>query len=156
MFRQIERDIRKISYRRIKRIFIFLILLFLLLLAGLPGVLRLIYRADAQVALGHAKSVRMAIQVTGTEQYGKGEKFCDASCKGGIPESLYDKILSLSDAPGDFWVVQVSDDGYKVKQFVYREGDYTVWYQADPSSYQVCREEKMIDTTKVQDKTGDR
>lgn len=33
-----------------------------------PGVLRLVYRADAQVALGHAKSVRMAIQVTGTEQ----------------------------------------------------------------------------------------
>lgn len=146
----------KIKYRWIKKAFLYVTLLLLLLLAGTPGVLRLIHRADAQVALGHAKSVRMAIQVTGTEQYGKGEKFCDASQKGGIPESLYNKILSLSDAPGEFWVIQVSNDGYEIQQFIYREGDYTVWYQANPRSYQVYREEQLIDATKVQDKTGDR
>lgn len=85
-----------------------------------------------QVALGHAKSVRMAIQITGTEQYSKGKGFCDATQEGGVPEALYQKILNLSDAPGEFWVLQVGNDGYKVKQFVYREGNYTVWYQATP------------------------
>lgn len=156
MFKLEKSSTRKITYRWIKKSLIFLTLLLLTLLAGAPGVLRLVYRADAQVALGHAKSVRMAIQVTGTEQYGKGESFCDATQEGGVPEALYQKILTLSDAPGEFWVLQVSDDGYKVKQFVYREGDYTVWYQADPGAYQVYHGEQMISTKKVQDKTGDR
>ena len=51
-----------------------------------------------QVALGHAKSVRMAIQITGTEQYSKGKGFCDATREGGVSEALYQKILNLSDA----------------------------------------------------------
>lgn len=123
---------RKISYRRIKKSLTILPILLLTLFAGAPGVLRLVYRADAQVALGHAKSVRMAIQITGTEQYSKGKDFCDATQEGGVPEALYQKILNLSDAPGEFWVLQVGNDGYKVKQFVYREGNYTVWYQAPP------------------------
>ena len=131
---------RKISYRRIKKFLTILPILLLTLFAGAPGVLRLVYRADAQVALGHAKSVRMAIQITGTEQYSKGKGFCDATQEGGVTEALfYQKILNLSDAPGEFWVLQVGNDGYKVKQFVYREGNYTVWYQA-PRSYQVYRE----------------
>lgn len=156
MIQQKKDIIKKHTYRWIKKSLIFLTILLLTLFAGAPGVLRLVYRADAQVALGHAKSVRMAIQITGTEQYGKGESFCDVTKEGGVPETLYQKILRLSDAPGEFWVLQVSDDGYKVKQFVYREGDYTVWYQADPSSYQVYRGDAMISTKKIQDETGDK
>jgi hypothetical protein len=57
----------------------------------------------------------MAIQITGTEQYSKGKSFCDATQEGGVPEALYQKILNLSDAPGEFWVLQVGNDGYKVK-----------------------------------------
>lgn len=123
---------RKISHRWIRKFLTILTILLLTLFAGAPGVLQLIYRADAQVALGHAKSVRMAIQITGTEQYSKWKDFCDATQEGGVPEALYQKILNLSDAPGEFWVLQVGNDGYKVKQFVYREGNYTVWYQAPP------------------------
>ena len=156
MFQRYHKKLNITTYRWIKNFFTIFTLLLLTLFAGAPGVLRLVYRADAQVALGHAKSVRMAIQITGTEQYGKGESFCDVTKEGGVPETLYQKILRLSDVPGDFWVLQVSDDGYKVKQFVYREGDYTVWYQADPSSYQVYRGDAMISTKKIQDETGDK
>ena len=125
-------NFKKNIYRWIKKFLPIFTILLLTLFAGAPGVLRLVYRADAQVALGHAKSVRMAIQVTGAEQYSKGKGFCDATQEGGVPEALYQKILNLSDAPGEFWVLQVGNDGYKVKQFVYREGNYTVWYQATP------------------------
>lgn len=79
----------------------------------------------------------MAIQITGTEQYSKGKDFCDATQEGGVPEALYQKILNLSDAPGEFWVLQVGNDGYKVKQFVYRE-------------------DEMISTEKIQDETGEK
>lgn len=133
----ISKKMTKISYRWIKKFLTFFIILLLTLFAGAPGVLRLVYRADAQVALGHAKSVRMAIRITGTEQYSKGKGFCDATREGGVSEALYQEILNLSDAPGEFWVLQVGNDGYKVKQFVYR-GD------------------EMISTEKIQEETGEK
>lgn len=87
MFRRYQKKMTKISYRWIKKSLTFLTILLLTLFARAPGVLRLVYRADAQVALGHAKSVRMAIQITGTEQYSKGKGFCDATQEGGVPGS---------------------------------------------------------------------
>lgn len=101
--RKIMKDANKITYLWIKKSLIFLTILLLTLFAGAPGVLRLVYRADAQVALGHAKSVRMAIQVTGTEQYSKGKSFCDATQEGGVPEALYQKILGIPGRDNDLY-----------------------------------------------------
>lgn len=53
------------------------------------------------------------------------------------------KCLILSKAPGDFWVLQMAEDGYTVEKFVYREGDYTVWYTLEPKSYTVYYEDYM-------------
>lgn len=85
---------RKISYLRIKKSLTILTILLLTLFAGAPGVLRLVYRADAQVALGHAKSVRMAIQITGTEQYSKGKGFCDATQEGAFRKLFIRRFLT--------------------------------------------------------------
>lgn len=124
-----------------------LLVILLVIVLIIPGVLRIMYRADSQVALGNAKSVRMAFQVIGTELYGRNETFRDVSEKGGIREDLYEEILLLSKAPGDFWVLQTDETGCQIRQFVYVEGEYTVWYQAEASStYTVYHEETMIDT----------
>lgn len=136
----------KILYNRIKRGLTLLMFLMLLIILSIPGVLRLLYRADSQVALGHAKSVRTAIQVTGMEWYGGDKTFCDASSKGGVAEGLYEEILMLSKAPGDFQVVETDESGYQVQQFIYREGEFTVWFQAEPRSYKVYHDSLMIDT----------
>ena len=53
------------------------------------------------------------------------------------------EVLMLSKAPGDFWVLQMSDDGYTVDKFLYCEGEYTVWYTRSPESYTVYRREQM-------------
>ena len=98
MIQQKKDNIKKHIYCWIRKSLTILTILLLTLFAGAPGVLRLVYRADAQVALGHAKSVRMAIQVTGTEQYSKGKGFCDATQEGGVSEALYQKILNVSEA----------------------------------------------------------
>lgn len=134
------------KYRRIRMTLIILSTILLCIVLLIPGVLRLIYRADSQVALGHAKSVRMAFQVTGTELYGRNGTLCDASQEGGVAEGLYEEILQLSNAPGDFWVLQTDESKVNVTQFVYTEGEYTVWYQADPQKYTVYHENTMIDT----------
>ena len=87
--------------------------------------------------------MRLALQVTGQECYGKGGTFFDASREGGVAESIRTEVLNLSKTPGDFWVLQMAEDGYTVKKFVYREGDYTVWYTLEPKSYTVYYEDYM-------------
>ena len=64
-----------IQYRILRMVLLVLVVI-------LPGVLRILYRADAQVALGHAKSVRLVLQMTGKESYGGSRSFCDASREG--------------------------------------------------------------------------
>ena len=59
----------KTKYRWIRSALNVLLILLLTIVLIIPGVLRLIYRADSQVALGNAKSVRVAFQVIGTKAY---------------------------------------------------------------------------------------
>ncbi len=138
---------KKTEYNWIRLAVYLLIIILLAIVLVVPGVLRLIYRADSQVAMGNARSVRMASQVIATQQYGRNEAFCDVTWEGGIADGLYEEILELSEVPGDFWILQVEEDGYTVRQFVYREGAYTVWYDADADSkYTVYHNETMINT----------
>ena len=132
-----------IKYRVLRMVLLILVVILLGIVTVIPGVLRILYRADAQVALGHAKSVRLALQMTGTESCGGNRTFCDASHEGGVAESIRTEVLNLSKAPGDFWVLQMAEDGYTVEKFVYREGDYTVWYTLEPKSYTVYYEDYM-------------
>ena len=125
-----------------------LVILLLVIVLVIPGALRLLYRADAQVALGHAKSVRLALQMIGKESYGKNGTFCDASHEGGVTDDIWKDVMNLSKAPGDFWVLQTAGDGYTVKQFVYKEDEFTVWFQDDPKSYTVYHDDLMIDSGK--------
>lgn len=139
----------KTTYDWIRRGLLYLAVLLLAAAAVTPGGLRLFCRADAQVALGHAKSVRMAIQVAATECYGQNRIFCDVSSRGGVTATVYEEVMDLSAAPGSFQVLRIGADGYSLKEFVYREGNFTVWYEADPSSYRVCHEEWMTGTGSV-------
>ena len=44
-----------------------LVIVLLAIVAVIPGVLHIMYRADAQVALGNARLVRTALDMTGLE-----------------------------------------------------------------------------------------
>ena len=122
------------------------ILILLAVTAVIPGALRLMYRADAQVALGHAKSVRMAFRVLAAEQYGSDSEMFDIYEKGGVSAGLYDEIIRLSGVDGDFQVLQADKtDGYSVKRFIYEEGEFTVYYDNDTSSYTVYRKQTLIE-----------
>ena len=107
---QQESKVTQIKYRWIKSLLTILIIILLAIVTVIPGALRLLHRADAQVALGHAKSVRLALQVTGQECYGRSGTFFDASQEGGVTESIRTEVLNLSKAPGDFWVLQMAED----------------------------------------------
>ncbi len=118
---QYESKVTPIKYRWIKSVLTILIIILLAIVTVIPG----------------------ALQVTGQECYGRSGTFFDASQEGGVAESIRTEVLNLSKAPGDFWVLQMAEDGYTVEKFVYREGDYTVWYTLEPKSYTVYYQDYM-------------
>ena len=115
---QQELNMTQIKYRWIKSLLTILIIILLAIVTVIPGALRLLHRADAQVALGHAKSVRLALQVTGQECYSRSGTFFDASQEGGVAESIRTEVLNLSKAPGDFWVLQMAEDVKNGRNFI--------------------------------------
>ena len=135
-----------IKYRVLRMVLLILVVILLGIVTVIPGVLRILYRADAQVALGNARLVRTALDMTGLEAYADNRPLSNPASKSGITEKAYRNVLMTSKIPGDFWVTQVDESGYEVLRFVYREGDYIVICQADPVSYEVLRAETYIDT----------
>lgn len=128
--------------------FLTILAIFLLaVVAVIPVVLRVMYRADAQVALGNAKLVRTALQAAATEAYGTDAPFGDMTSPQGVKEAVYRDILMTTRAPGDFRVLQTEEDGYEVVSFLYWEGEFAVYYSAEPESgYEVYRCENFVDT----------
>lgn len=116
------------------------------IVAVLPGILLMMRRADAQVALGNAKSLRLALQVAGTEAYGARQPFFDASQESGLVKDAWTKVLTDSKVPGDFWVLQTDKSGYEIRRFLYQEGDFFVMYQKDPLIYEVYYQKSYIKT----------
>ncbi len=131
-----------------------LVIVLLSVTAVIPGVLHVLYRADAQVALGNARLVRTALETTALEAYGDDRPLSDPASGSGITEEAYRNVLLLSKAPGDFWVTQVDESGYHVLGFFYREGDYFVICRADPVSYEVLRAETYAGGEGVSAGTG--
>lgn len=122
------------------------IIILMVLTAVVPGALRLLYRADSQVALGNAKLLKTTLMAVSKEAYGADRKFGDLTGEGGLSEKLYREVLVLSKVPGDFQVLQTDESGYEVQSFLYKEGDIAVYYRSDPGDYEVYHLETYIDT----------
>ena len=125
-----------------------IVLILAIVTASIPGILAIMRRADAQVALGNAKSLRLALQVASMEAYAAGHPFGDATQMGGITEESWRKVIMDSRIPGDFWVLQTDESGYDVLRFLYQEGDFTVSYSKEPLVYEVCYRQTFIKTEK--------
>lgn len=122
------------------------ILVLAVFVAAMPGTLLLMRRADAQVALGNAKSLRMALDSASMETYASGQPFRDTSSNGGVSEEVWREVILGSKVPGDFWLLQTDKSGYEVQRFLYREGDFTVEYCKEPLTYEVSYQKNYIQT----------
>ena len=133
-----------------KKLPIYLLTILVIVVAGvvaaIPGALLLMRRADAQVALGNAKSLRIALQVAARESYALDTPFCDFSGRAGVTEEVWQRVITDSKVPGDFWVLQMEEGGFEVQRFLYQEGDFTVIYCKDPLSYHVYYQQAYIET----------
>ncbi len=139
--------IKKSKSNRITRFLTATVLILAVLVAAVPGILAVMRRADAQVALGNAKSLRVALQVASTEAYGAGRPFGDVTARGGVAGEVWQAVLMDSKVPGDFWVLQTDESGYDVVRFVYQERDFTVSYCKEPLAYEVYYRQAYIQTS---------
>lgn len=136
----------KTKYNRAVKLLTALTIFLAVLTAAIPGILAIMRRADAQVALGNAKSLRLALQVASSEAYAAGRPFGDASSFGGVTGEAWRQVITDSRAPGDFWVLQTDESGYEVLRFLYQEGDFTVSYTKEPLTYEVYYCQTYIQT----------
>ena len=123
-----------------------LVIILAIVVGAIPGALLLMRRADAQVALGNAKSLRIALQVAARESYALDTPFCDNSGKAGVTEDVWKRVITDSKVPGDFWVLQMDESGFEVQRFLYQEGDFTVVYCREPLLYEVYYRQAYIQT----------
>ena len=140
-------NIKKTAPKRITGLLTATVLILAVLVAAVPGTLVIMRRADAQVALGNAKSLRVALQVASTEAYGAGRPFGDVTARGGVAGEVWQAVLMDSKVPGDFWVLQTDESGYDVVRFVYQERDFTVSYCKEPLAYEVYYRQAYIQTS---------
>lgn len=121
-----------------------ILLILTIVIAAIPGALLIMRRADAQVALGNAKSLRLALDTAAKECYGSGQIFFDPSSLGGVTEEVWQQVINDSKIPGDFWVLQTDESGYEVRRFHYQEGGFSVTYCREPLTYEVFYQEELI------------
>ena len=138
---------KKSKTQRMTQLLTAAVLVLAALVAAIPGALAIMRRADAQVALGNAKSLRDALQVASTEAYGAGRPFGDVTARGGVAGEVWQAVLMDSKVPGDFWILQTDESGYEVERFVYQEGDFTVSYCKEPLTYEVHYRQMYIQTS---------
>lgn len=136
----------KSTNRRHIRVLSVIVLILAVVTVSIPGMLTVMRRADAQVALGNAKSLRLALQVASTDAYAAGKPFGDVTRTGGVAEEAWRQVITDSKVPGDFWVLQTDESGYDVLRFLYREGDFAVSYTKEPLVYEVYYGQVYIQT----------
>ena len=71
----------------------------LAVIAAAGSVLSLLYRADAHVALGNAKTVRMALYAASIEATAKTVPSTDSAHEGGVSEAVYNEVLTAARCP---------------------------------------------------------
>lgn len=136
----------KSKHSRVRFALTVITILLAILVAGIPSALTMMRRADAQVALGNAKSLRIALQTASTECYAAGRPFRDIAKQGSVTENVWKEVITDSKVPGDFWVLETDESGYELLRFYYREGDFTVLYCKDPLTYEVFYQQSYIRT----------
>ena len=133
---------QKIGRHWRKALVIFLIILAMAAAAFLP---RHLSMGRARRVLNHAKSVRLATQVTYYDYYKSDEPFFTEDARG-IEEAKAAEILKLAQCGGDIYQVRFDETTFRVSSLIYIESGYAAEF-ADgegEAKWKVYKLEEMI------------
>lgn len=105
-------------------------------------------RIEGRTLLGRAKNVELAIRLVGIEYYGYGSTPYDSERMSNLNEDAEKEILDHAEADGDLWVRGWDGETNRPTAFIYREGDFLVFYElgADGKpAWTVCRLKNILE-----------
>lgn len=130
---------------RIHKTKFLIVILVILIMAAAVYVPNLIVRGAARRVLTHAKSVRLATQITYYDYYASGEEFFGTD-RIGIKPDGEKEILELAQCGGKIYRVEFDEKSFRVSRLIYLEGDYIVDFRdiEDNPQWNVYRLDKLI------------
>lgn len=78
-----------------------------------------------------AKAVQLAVSSISMQYYGTAQKFADQTSACGLTPQARSDIKELSQADGEYYLLQWDKENFRVKMSAYVENGYTVIYQLD-------------------------
>lgn len=140
-----ERERRKVRRRKVMNY----ILVFCLIAVCFWGCYTCVdYRIEGRALLGRAKNVELAIRLVGIEYYGYGSTPYDSARTSNLKEEAEREILRHAEASGDLWVQAWDGETNAPTAFIYREGNFLVFYEAGTdglSAWRVCRLQTVVE-----------
>lgn len=106
-------------------------------------------RIEARNLLRQAKTIELAIRLTGIEYYGYGSSPYDSSQFSGLKEEAEKEIRERSTAEGEIRVLSWEEERNTPVCFVYQEGEFLVTYrreQGKDPTWEVGRLQNIIAT----------
>lgn len=130
--------------RYVKRIIVFTSIILLILVCY--SVYHFLRKGSARQILSHAKSVRLATQITYYDYYASKKPFFDDTGTG-LRRGGEKEILDLAQCKGKILHVGFNEDSFRVSRLVYMEKGYIVEFTDSEENPQwtVYRLEKIID-----------
>lgn len=103
-------------------------------------------KGPARDVLSHAKSVRLATQITYYDYYASKKPFFEDTSTG-LRKGGEKEILELAQCKGKILHVEFNEDSFRVSKLTYMEKDYIVEFadSEDEPQWTVYRLEKIID-----------
>lgn len=128
----------------IKSIVIFILIILTLVLCF--SIYNFFRKGTARDVLSHAKSVRLATQITYYDYYASKKPFFEDTSTG-LRKGGEKEILELAQCKGKILHVEFNEDSFRVSKLVYMEKDYIVEFMdsEDEPQWTVYRLEKIID-----------
>ncbi|MDE6949564.1 MAG: hypothetical protein K2P64_01365 [Lachnospiraceae bacterium] len=106
------------------------------------------YRIEGRTLLGRAKNVELAIRLVGIEYYGYGSTPYDSARVSNLKEEAEKEILDHAEAGGKLLVQEWDKETNEPTAFMYREGDFVVFYEAGADgkpAWRVCRLQNIVE-----------
>lgn len=114
-----------------KRVITIIVFLIIIIAVVAPAGLWYLDKTESSMVLMQAKAVTLASNSIAMRYYGTAQKFADQTSACGLTPQARSDIKELSQADGEYYLLQWDKENFRVKMSAYVENGYTVIYQLD-------------------------
>lgn len=84
----------------------------------------------ARESLAQLKAARLAASAISAQCYATGQPFADQTTADGFAPGVAQQVRELGRLPGEIKLLRIDENGYTVRELLYREDDFYALYEA--------------------------